>query len=329
MYNEELKERFIAEFSTATGRRTAARTLFKGLQKYEEEWGSDFCTRSQEEITPAVGQLIGFREGSQKTRLSILKAYVEWCIQNNVEGARDELSKITDFGLDKLRHQMVSSPQHLQRYLNSILDPESEGTIDNVFRCYFWLAYGGVEETDIFKIKTSDVDFVKMTVEYGGESFPIYREAVPAFKVCVEQDYFVYQHPNYEIRKSRLPGNQLLRGLHNRQADREESKTGSIKVMRVGMSAKQRAQKFRDENEDNSLDLRLGFHRVGLSGLFYRTYEAERMGMPPDFMPAAERFMRGKEYKLDSGRNKIGAKQRRVAAEYLADYNRWKEAYSI
>lgn len=327
MYNEELKEKFIADFNTTTGRRTAARTLFKGLEKYEEEWGADFCTRSREEITPVVGQLVGFREGSQKTRLSILKAYVKWCIQNNVEGAHDELSGIEDFGLDKLKHQMVSSPQHLQRFLNSILEPEVEDTIDNVFRCYYWLAFSGVKEEDALKITSDNVDLTSMVVEYEGQLFPIYREAVPALKRCVEQESFRFKHPNYEMQKPRLAGNQLLRGLYNKKTD---GKTSDTIGLRVEMSKKQRKRKFRDKyDEDTSLDLNLSYYRVGLSGLFYRTYEAERMGMPPDFMDAAERFMQGKTYKLDSGRNKIGARQRRIAGEYRADYNRWKEAYSI
>lgn len=325
MYNKELKERFITEFSTNIGRRHTATVMFDALEQQETQWGADICTRSKEELKPVVGDLIGFRESSQKTRLTILRAYVKWCIKNHVEGACDELLKIEDFGLDKLKRQMVANPQHLQRYLNCILEKESEQTVDNVFRCYYWLAYGGVSEEDAFELKTSDVDLTEMVVRYNGVEYPIYREAIPAFKNCIELQSFKFIHPNIvnkDVYKSRATGDKLLRGISEKK---------SIKAMRVEMSKRQKTQKYRLEStkDDTSLDLQLSFYRVGLSGLFYRTYEAERAGMPADFMAAAEQFMEGKTYKLDSGRNLIGAKQRRVAVEYLEDYKRWKEAYAI
>lgn len=326
MYNEEIKTKFITEFSTSTSRRHAATVMFNALEPYEAKWGADFCTRSKDELQPVVSEIVGFRTNSKKLRLTILKEYVRWCIKNHVEGACDGLFQIEELGLDKLKRQMVANPQHLQRYLNCICEADSEETVDCIYRCFYWLAYGGMQEEDAFDVTVQDVDLVDMIVRHGEKEYPIYREAIPAFKNCVTLTQFRYKHPNYApdkvVYKERAVGNMLLRGIG-------ESK--SIKAVRVEMSRRAKNPKFKSpsDEEDKSLDLKLSFYRVWLSGLFYRTYEAERAGMPVDFMAAAEEFMEGKTYKLDSGRNLIGAKQRQLASDYLEDYNRWKDAYSI
>lgn len=324
MYNEKVKSKFIKEFSTNTGRRHVATVMFNALEPYERQWEADVCTKSKDELQPVIGEIIGFRTNSKKLRLSILKDYIKWCIQNEVEGACSELFLIEEFGLEKLKRQMVANPQHLQRYLNCICDVETEETVDCVYRCFYWLAYSGMEEDDVLNVKSSDVDFTDMVIRYGEKEYPIYREALHAFKNCVNLTQFRYKHPNYApdkvVFKERAVGDILLRGIG-------ESK--SIKAFRVDMSRRAKNPRFKPTIEDKSLDLKLSFYRVWLSGLFYRTYEAERAGMPADFLVAAEEFMEGKTYKLDSGRNLIGAKQRQLASDYLEDYNRWKDAYSI
>lgn len=326
MYNTEIKTRFITEFSTNTGRRHVATIMFNAIEPYEVKWNADFCTRSKEELQPVVSEIVGFRTNSKKLRLTILKEYIRWCIKNQIEGACDELFLIEELGLDKLKRQMVANPQHLQRYLNCICDAESEETVGCIYRCFYWLAYGGMKEEDVLDVAASDVDLLDMVVRHGGNEYPIYREAIPAFKNCVNLTQFRYKHSNYSadkvVFKERASGDMLLRGI---------SESKSIKAVRVEMSRRAKNPKFKSVSDeaDISLDLKLSFYRVWLSGLFYRTYEAERAGMPADFMAAAEQFMEGKTYKLDSGRNLIGAKQRQLASDYLEDYNRWKEAYSI
>lgn len=325
MYNEELKGRFIREFTTNLGRKKLAETMFNSLEPYEVDWGADVCTIDKERLRPVVMELVGFRSTSKGTRATVLRAYIRWCMKNEVEGACDALLQIKDFGLEKLKRQMVASPGHLQRYLDCICDKESELTTDVTYRCLWWLAYGGVENEEIaLKILDSDVDFENMVVRYGNEEFPFYREAIPTLKKCVELTQFRFKHPNYSevIWRKRADGHQLIRGIRANK---------SAQSIKVEMSYKARQSSFMTEKDknDESLQLKLSYYRVWLSGMFYRMYEAERAGMPVDFTAEAKRHMRDKDYKLDSGRNLIGAKERQLARAYEKDYNRWKEAYSI
>lgn len=317
MYNEELKTKFVRGYTNSISTAEVCQTIFNAFEQYEVEWGADLCTRSAEELQPVVDNLVGFRARSKWMRLIILKDYVKWCIGMKVPGACDGMLKIETVGLEKVKHQTVASPLHLQRYLDSICEPESEETTDNIYRCFYWLAYGGVAEEDILSIKCSDVDLNNMVVRYNDTEVPIYREALPAFKNCVKLTQFVYKHPNYDklVYKDRADGDTLVRGIRS---------APSIKAMRVGLSRRSKAKM-----DEGKTDLKLSYFRVWISGLFYRMYERERAGMPVDFSAAAAQFMEGKTYKLDRGRNTPEAKKRQLTRDYLEDYERWKLAFAI
>ena len=317
MYNEELKTKFVRGYTNSISTAEVCQTIFNAFEQYEVEWDADLCTRSAEELQPVVDNLVGFRARSKWMRLIILKDYVKWCIGMKVPGACDGMLKIETVGLEKVKHQTVASPLHLQRYLDSICEPESEETTDNIYRCFYWLAYGGVAEEDILSIKCSDVDLNNMVVRYNDTEVPIYREALPAFKNCVKLTQFVYKHPNYDklVYKDRADGDTLVRGIRS---------APSIKAMRVELSRRSKAKM-----DEGKTDLKLSYFRVWISGLFYRMYERERAGIPVDFSAAAAQFMEGKTYKLDRGRNTPEAKRRQLTRDYLEDYERWKLAFAI
>lgn len=316
MYNEEQKVRFIKDYTGSLNTANVATTIFNALEKYEENWQADFCTRNQEELQPVINEVVGLRTKSQWMTLTILKEYVKWCIAMKIPGACDGMLHVEAVGLDKIRHQMVSSPLHLQKYLDELFDPESEETIDNIYRCYFWMAYGGIDEEDTILITREDISFEQMTIAYKDTHIPIYREAIPAFRNAVSLTSFLYKHPNYTktIRRDRIGGDTIMRGI------KAETKTFTMRVTLSKRNIK--------AVEDGLTDLRLSFYRVRMSGLFYRIYERERAGIPVDFSEAAMRAMAGKEYSI-KGRIKLEHKQNRIEQDYMEDYQRWKLAFSI
>ena len=315
MYNEELKKRFIKEYTNSISTAAVCESVFNSYQKNEEEWGADLCTQSEEVLRPIVTMKLGLRSRSKWSRLIILKDYVQWCIITNVAGACDGMLKITDIGLDKVKQQTIANPKHLQQYLDAICDPTENCATDNIYRCYYWLAYAGVEQDDILNIKCSDVDFMTMTINYPQKltSVPIYPESLQAFHNCVELTQFASSHPNYNemVWINRAEGDTIVRGIRA---------LPTLKSMRVALSRRQK-------NRGDKTDLRLSFSRVWISGLFYRMYENEMAGIQPDFNPIVLQKMEGKTYNLSSGGNTIEAKQRQLVRDYEEDYKRWKLAW--
>ena len=316
MYNEELKARFVQGYTKSISTAKLCETIFNAVEPYEVQWGADLCTRNAEELQPVIENITGFRLKSKWSRIIILKDYVKWCMTvANVPNACDGMLQVNSAGLDKIKQQMVASPLHLQKYLDQLYDDESMHTTDNIYRCYYWLAYGGVAEEDIIKIKCKDVDFSNMVVHYNGTEVPIYREAIQAFKNCVELTQFVYNHPNYNktVWKDRAEGDTVVRGIRS---------TASVKYLRVELSRKAKSK-------EEQTGIRLSYYRAWLSGIFYRAYEREAVGETPNFRAVASAHMDGKVYKLDSGRNTEEAKKRQLAKDYMSDYQRWKLAFKI
>lgn len=319
MYNEELKTRFIQEYTKSISRADACVQAFNAIEPFEVQWDADFCTKSAAELEPVIEQLVGFRVRSRWLRIIIFQKYVKWCLAHKVNGACDGMLQVECAGLDKVRIQMVSNPTMLQAYLDVVCDPESEKTTDNIYRCFYWMAYSGMDEHDIMNVKCSDVDFDNMVIRFGGEEYEIHREALPAFRNAATLTEFVYKHPNYPpdktVIRNRALGDTLIRGIRS---------TTSLAALRVELS--RRSKKF---IEDGLTDKQLSYYRVYLSGLFYNMKKREEAGIPVDFSGAASRFMEGKTYKLDAGRNTPEAKKRAVVNDYLQDYERWKAAFNL
>lgn len=312
MFNHEIKEKFINDYTTSISMQRACVTLFNVFEPYEKEWGADLCTQSADVLQPIVNGTVGIRANSKKLRLSILREYVKWCIKNGVPGAQEGMFSVEVDGTEKMRQQTVANPLHLQMYLNQIFEPESEKTVENTYRCYYWLAYAGMQEEDILNVKTSDVDFSNMIVRFGDKEYPIYREAIPAFKNCVTLSQFIYKHPNYALDKvsyrDRADGDQLLRGFRA---------CPSITAMRVELS-----RRSRWSIEEHKTTMRLSYFRLWISGLFYRMYEMEKAGVPVDFSDVAAQFVEGRTYKSGSKPYK------KIAMGYLVDYERWKATFN-
>ena len=315
MYNESLKTKFVQEYTKSISTAKVCQTIFNAIEKYETEWDADICTQREEVLQPVIEELVGFRARSKWMRLIILKDYVRWCIAMGVPDSCDGMLNINTVGLEKIKQQTISSPAHLENYLNEICEPVDRKTTDNIYRCYYWLAYAGVKEEDILKVKCSDVDFSRMVIKYGDTEVPMYREAVPAFKNCVELTQFIYNHPLYssDVWKDRAPGDTVVRGLRA---------TASLKAMRVELSRRSKSKR-----DDGHTDLKLSYYRVWISGVFFRAYENEQMGIEPDFSTVVSQQVEGKTYKLDSGRNTQDAKKRQLVHDYLEDFQRWKLAY--
>jgi len=316
MYNEQLKRRFINEKIRSESTATNCESLFNATEKFETQWNADVCTRNAAELQPVIDELSGIRDKSKLMRAIILKQYVSWCVDNGIENACIGIFDVNFSNVDRIKSFMVSCPKHLQKSLDEICDPVEENTIDCIYRCYYWLAYGGMDEEDILLVKVSDVDFGNMNVNWKGKEIPIYREAIPAFKNAANLTEFIYHNPNYSkpIIRNRVYGTALIRGIRSMP---------SLMAMRVELSRRQKKA-----IDCGKTDMKLSYRRVRLSGMFYTAYENERAGIVPDFIKESKEFAEGKEYKLDSCGNTQGNKIKQISEDYMIDYKRWKKAFS-
>lgn len=318
MFNEQRKQSFIFDWThnNAVPQASASyEQMFRQAYPYEQALGKDLCEFTQSELKAYLEATASLRDKSKLKRVAMLKNYFSWCKSTlNAEVSYDiEYTDVT--GINKLRRSMVSGPAHLQRILDLYYDPVEQKTVDNIYRCFFWLAFAGMEEADILAVKCKQVDTQSWVVLYGGKTYTIEREAIPAFKVASSLPFFMYYHPNYGgVYKDRAQGDTLVRGFS----------VPSITTVRNQISIRSRAAacKFPDGGE-----VKLSHYRVWLSGHFYRMYEMERAGVSPDFTELAEMFVSGKSYSNDA--DIVKRTIVRETRTYKKDYDRWKLAFTV
>lgn len=312
MYNEEQKKRFIAQYSTKISVREACADMFKATEKYEAELGSDLCAMSSQQISGILSDITAsVRSRSSNMRITFLREYARWCMSENIPGACDGILNASVDNLKRLKEQMVSSPLHLQRWLDAVFEPESAETTDNVYRCFLWMAFAGIEaQDDILRLTARDVNLENMTVHLDGKEYPIYREALPSVRNCTKLTEFFYKKQSYQMR---IYSNQLLRGI---RSDQTVVDIRNILTRKITAAIK-----------DGRTNMRLTTYRIWLSGTFYRMYERELAGFPVDFSSVAANHIRveyrGKDLPVDG---KLRKNILRVSREYTIDYERWKSA---
>jgi hypothetical protein len=314
MYHAEQKTRFIKDYSTKISVRDWAKSLFERIQPFEEERGADFCTFDLETTQQVFESVASVSKQGRGALRSVLRGYCRWCREHGVEGVTDATEQIDVMASDAMRRKTVRNPRHLQAFLDVLCVPESEQTSDNNFRSYYWLAYSGLGDEEIFRVTTDEVDFLNAVVRHGGREYPIYREAVPALRNCVELSAYRYLNPNYTeaIWRDRVPGNILLRGVRS---------TPTVGIIRVDF-----AKREKKAVAEGKTDMQLSYRRIWLSGVFYRMYEDELAGFQPDFSAFIDERLGDFQY---AGANSQEYKRRQAAEAFRTDYERWKETLIV
>lgn len=309
MFNAEIKERFVKSYTEKISVRAICKQFFDIAQKYEEQWGDDLYTKTAEELKPFLDDASGLTAQSRTSTLSILKSYIRWCMtQSDISGICEDILQISTVSSDKFKTQTVTNPVHLQRYLDSVFAPEDDQTIENLYRTYFWMAYAGINQNDVFKIKNKDIDFSDMVIRYNEKAYPIYREGVKAIKYCVELNYIRSERTNTGrfIIIDRIDSDFIMRGRKS---------VFTSKSMQERTSRKQK-----EALDKGKTNLRLSYFKVWISGLFYRMYMDELSGIKPDFLPFV------KDIDSAKGTKNRSVELKKRAKYYYEDYLCWKDS---
>lgn len=314
MYNVELKNEYISTHCTKDVQVRMHTLLFNASEEIESRIGKDLYEFNKDEMAELLNTVLGIRKQGRYTRVRIINSYRDWCKNvKNITNVNEFVvdTKSVDVS-DKLKDSMVSNPTHLQMSMDKVFEPVENNTMQNTYRCYLWLAYAGMYEEDIVNVKTSDVSIEDMVVNYNGKEYIIYREAKDSF-ISVLGNSFNIVKSNYTLIQDRGKGDLLLRGF----AD-----DISLNIVHTGISRIVR----RKSHSVGSLT----YKKVWISGLFYRTREAEHAGIPVDFRPViTEGFIR-RGIVIPTKRGEDPETVKRIATSnfnYKTDYEAWKKIF--
>lgn len=304
MYNGDRKTAFIEETRSSSD---FGKSVFRTTEPYEQKAGQDLCELPMEVLQEIANSHFGSRTRTMDSTIAFLRSYVTWCKEKGYPACDGIYSVQTQMD-EKMKRYMIASPKHLQTVLDKVFSPVEEETVDCIYRCYLWMAFAGLEEPETIEVKVDEVDFGAMLIEHGGKSFELYREAIPAFRMACEATEFKYQHPRYTQTRSRFPGEYLMRGIRSEQVKSTTVRSIIQKAFKAG-------------------EVELTYSKIRMSGVFYRAYEAERMGEEVNFdgLIAEHIIKMGSTYHRNYTRGKVANLLKR---DFFDDYACWKAAFT-
>jgi len=309
MYNAELKEKFIQETTTSLSMRRAIRIMFNDLESYEIQWGCDVSSQSPDEVNRAIENLCGFRFKNISARVRIIKNYANWCVRRGVDGARSDLADIEVDKTSVVKSKLISCPFELNTYMNTIFRPEKDRSIDDVYRCYLWMVFSGIDTSDICLVSKNNIDIDNMVYKLAGSEYPIYTEAVPSLMNCANLDSLVIFRNGTPYKTQRVKGEEIIR---------TPSGLASTHACNTQIWKKLAASGHLDWKN------KMSYYSLRLSGVFYRTYEKEVAGYPVDFLVDSSGILVKNERRRDST---SGGRPREARSELIRDYEAWKLAF--
>ncbi len=315
MFNEELKKRFLRECGFNDRYSAEFISLFGKSEPFEKEYGYDLCTFSTSELQLFCDQSLGMRQSSRANALTRLSRYINWAVESGVSGAENNLRYVSIDETNKFRDRMVSSPSHLSDILDKIFRHDDDCTTDIIYKSVYWMAFSGIE-CDAIKSMTEDmVDFNNMVVFLNGKEYQIYEESKDTLLSCKEIKQFRLYHPTFRekyVWRDRASGDLLFRGIDGQDG--------------ISFLLTNASRKVKSANKNGIVSCRFTYETLRLSGLFFRLYELEKMGVNPDFRWVAENVMHGREYKATKDHT-MNSKVTRIATAYKKDYESWKFAF--
>lgn len=316
MYNEDLKERFIASVTDSESTANAYRLIFRVSEPYEQDAGLDLCQMSERIGMPVANKLVGVSGTSVDKRLRLAKAYVKWCLENEIPGAIPDFLGTSPDLYAGITRRMVSGPIMFEEYLNSVFDRPEEKSVHNVYRLYLWLGFIGVPWEEAADLTGGNVNLTHRTVASEGSTYDIPDEALPVFRNCIELTGFDVKYRYTTRTKPRSTGTRILRGM----SDDFSINRLSIKISTMETRAEKSGRTTKH----------IMYEHAWLSGLFYRTLNAELAGIEPDFREQAECLVRKETERNEDITDKW--EPQRISSRDLSlkrDYERWKLAFFV
>lgn len=322
-FNEEAKLKFISVVSEKETVHLHYKKIFSSSYDYEVKLNKDLAEFSKDEMQQLFNDIGGARHSSKITFMNLIKPYIKWAKDNGFDVSFDPNSDINYAGdsVAKFRGKMVFSPEHLEKYMTAVFGSADDETVGVIYRCCLWLAFCNVDLEDAMQLRSSDVDAKMMRVLVNGSEVPLYKESVRAFELAKNLTKFrvIRQNTDVEIFMDREDGTRLLRaskrnGVSKKEYDNTRMLTGEI------------ARNIRFAYNEGRIITRVGYSSVKLSGIFYRAFLREQMGMEPNFQGIVDLEMA--KYHTDNHLN-YNSKKCRTLGNYKRDYEIWKLAYKM
>lgn len=177
MYNSGQKQSFLNTITNDNSYRSYQK-VFKAVEDMEEKFCKDISEMSVDEVLVVLDLKTGTRRTSTEQYMSLLRIYVDWCIQNGKVSGENNLEKIDSSEIDKTRlyrSKYIKNPEELEEMISAVFKKDFyfNETVDNPKELCIRLCYEGMEDEEIVKLKKTDVDYDNKVIHS-----PIYEDVM-------------------------------------------------------------------------------------------------------------------------------------------------------
>lgn len=284
MFNETVKSAFIEKYTESDRTKKLIRYIFEATGSIEEKYATDFYALDAEQAQEAFNSASGTRVNGASTILMLLKSYVRWCAANGYKVSEAVRSLRIDV-YDKIRESYVASAEHLLESMNQAFPSPDKNEIEYVYRSFLWLGFIGLQASEAIQVTAEHIDLNAFVLHFPGHSAPyrIYSEAVSDLKKAISLKEFLEPRGQEGLKRLRAGGKEILRGkVSKRSLSEAVELTFRPTISRAFKAALERYES-RGMEVPKRYSLKLTFKHVYMSGIFFRAYERERMGISPDF----------------------------------------------
>lgn len=219
MYNSEQKQNFLNTITNDNSYRSFQR-VFKAVQDMEEKFGKDICEMNVDELLTVLDFKTGVRITNTEQTMSLLRSYVDWCIQNGKTTSENNFDKISSSEVDKTRTcraKYVKSPVEFEEMIKVVfgMNVDYNETTEMPNELMVRLCYAGLENEEIVLLEKTNVDYEAKTIKS-----PLYDcvyhvsdRILTLCRFCAEQEEILLL-AKFGMRKEKMCNNKYL--LRNR-----------------------------------------------------------------------------------------------------------------
>lgn len=194
MYNAEVKKSFLNTIVNENSYKTYV-TVFNKIEEMESTFGKDICEMSVDEIMVVLDLNTGTRFTNGIQMISILKNYVDWCIQNGKIVGENNFEKIDYKEIDQsmsMKTSYLKDEQEFEDICAVIFKKDAyycEGVQiprELALRLCF---YAEMDTKEIVLIKKEQVDFenkVILSPVYLGIKYPVDDKILKLCRFCID-----------------------------------------------------------------------------------------------------------------------------------------------
>lgn len=279
IYNLDRKTAYIDAIPSTIDERQKRNfeNIFFTTSTVEKLFGKDISEMSLEQATRLLISQGFLSTSSMVTMISILRSYVQWCIDTKLVCSENAFDKLSINDIDNseiIKSMLLGSPERLNNILETAFPPNSDIEFQEQSQLIAQLLYLGLRQDFISSLKKNDICFNESCViNERGEKIILNENILRLAKYCSQQTTLDRRDSFAITRSYSLTDNDyLLRTTANKRSSGDDPISITIIYNRIAS--------INDNYNKNTDDLiKLTTDRIYRSGLFYRLYELEQLGV--------------------------------------------------